>query len=76
MIEVGVHEAKSNLSRLLRAVAAGEEVVIRRGREPIAKLVPFTERRPRVLGEDAGRYEVPDNFDAPLTDQEIERFGA
>jgi prevent-host-death family protein len=76
MIDVGVHEAKSNLSRLLRAVAAGEEVVIRRGREPIAKLVPFTEQRPRVLGEDAGRYEVPDNFDAPLTDQEIERFGA
>jgi prevent-host-death family protein len=76
MIEVGVHEAKSNLSRLLRAVAAGEEVVIRRGREPIARLVPFTEQRPRVLGEDAGRYEVPDDFDAPLTDQELERFGA
>jgi prevent-host-death family protein len=76
MIEVGVHEAKTNLSRLLRAVAAGEEVVIRRGGEPIAKLVPFPERRARVLGEDTGRYVVPDDFDAPLTDADLERFGA
>jgi prevent-host-death family protein len=76
MIEVGVHEAKTNLSRLLRAVATGEEVVICRGREPIARLVPFIERRSRVLGEDVGRYVVPDDFDAPLTDDELERFGA
>jgi prevent-host-death family protein len=52
MIEVGVHEAKTNLSRLLRAVADGEEVVIRRGREPIARLVPVAEGRSRVLGEE------------------------
>jgi prevent-host-death family protein len=76
VIEVGVHEAKTNLSRLLRAVATGEEVVIRRGGERIARLVPFTERRARVLGEDVGRYEVPDDFDAPLSDEELERFGS
>jgi prevent-host-death family protein len=76
MIEVGVHEAKTNLSRLLRAVAAGEEVVIRRGREPIARLVPFIQRHARLLGEDVGRYAVPDDFDAPLAADEFERFGA
>jgi prevent-host-death family protein len=76
VIEVGVHEAKTNLSRLLRAVADGEEVVIRRGREPIARLVPVAEGRSRVLGEDVGRYDVPDDFDAPLVDDELERFGA
>ena len=38
-MEVTVQEAKTQLSRLLRRVEAGEEVVIRRGREPVAKLV-------------------------------------
>lgn len=76
MIEVGVHEAKSTLSRLLRAVEAGEDVVIRRGGLPVARLVPIPSRQPRQLGEDAGLYEVPDDFDAPLTDEELRAFGA
>lgn len=38
-MEVTVQEAKTHLSRLLRQVEAGEEVVIRRGREPVAMLV-------------------------------------
>lgn len=40
-----IHEAKANLSELLEAVAAGEEVVIARGKVPIARLVPFRQRR-------------------------------
>ena len=68
MADVGVHAAKTHLSRLLRQVAAGEEVVITRGGAPIAKLVPISETRPRRLGADEGRYEVPDDFDAPLPD--------
>jgi prevent-host-death family protein len=38
-MEVTVQEAKTHLSRLLRRVEAGEEIVIRRGREPVAMLV-------------------------------------
>ena len=75
MIEVGVHEAKTNLSKLLRRVAAGEEVIIRRGGEPIARIVPITPTRRRVLGEDAGIYEVSDDFDAPLPDDLLDAFG-
>lgn len=74
MVEVGVHEAKSTLSRLLLLVEAGEEVVILRGRDPVARLVPIAAPT-RLLGEDRGRYEVPDDFDAPLSDEELERFG-
>lgn len=74
MIEVGVHEAKSTLSKLLRLVAAGEEVVILRGREPVARLVPAASPSPRLLGEDRGRYHVPEDFDAPLSEEELERF--
>jgi prevent-host-death family protein len=76
MIEVGVHEAKTNLSRLLRYVAAGEEVVIQRRGEPIAKMVPIAPVLQRVLGEDAGVYQVPDDFDAPLPDELLQAFEA
>ena len=41
MTEVGVHEAKTNLSHLLRRVAEGEEIVVGRGKEQVARLVPM-----------------------------------
>lgn len=74
MIEVGVHEAKTTLSKLLRQVAAGEEVVISRGGRPVARLVAVDPTGQRVLGEDAGRYVVGDDFDRDLPDDLIELF--
>lgn len=67
MIEVNIHEAKTHLSRLLAKVAEGEEVVIARSGEPIARILPI-ERvgSKRVLGQDAGRVAIADDFDAPL----------
>lgn len=49
---VTVHEAKTHLSRLLARVRAGEEIVIARGKQPEAKLVPWTEKpkTPRQFG--------------------------
>ena len=47
-MEVGVHEAKTNLSKLLRRVAAGEEVVILRSGKPIARIVPIEPPKKRV----------------------------
>jgi prevent-host-death family protein len=71
---VGVHEAKTHLSRLLERVAAGEEIVItRRGRE-VARLVPSTRPDARRFGLDRGRLVVPDDFDAPLPDDVIAAF--
>ena len=63
---VGVHEAKTHLSRLLDRVAAGEEIEITRRGDVIARLVPPPRRRPRHLGVDAGRLRIADDFDAPL----------
>ncbi len=74
MTQVGIHEAKTHLSRLLRRVAAGEEVVIARAGRPIARLVPVRETRPRELGRDRGVFSVPDDFDQPLPDEILRAF--
>lgn len=74
MSEVTVHEAKTHLSRLLRRVAMGEEIVISRRGEPVARLVAVEKRAQRQLGIDEGRFEVPDDFDAPLPDDVLDTF--
>jgi prevent-host-death family protein len=74
MTHVGVHEAKTHLSELLRRVAGGEEVVITRGGRAVARLVPVVEPSTRELGRDQGRFEVPDDFNAPLPDEVLAAF--
>jgi prevent-host-death family protein len=73
MIEVGVHEAKTHLSQLLRRVALGEEVVIKRGDHPVARLVPMKPAR-RELGGARGQFTVPDDFNDPLPDEVLQSF--
>lgn len=60
---VNVHEAKSNLSELLRRVERGEEIVIARAGQPVARLVPFGEAEPRRPGLWAGEVWIADDFD-------------
>ena len=74
MVEVGVHEAKTHLSRLLRRVAAGEEIVITSGGWPTARLVPIGVAPAREFGFDHGLMQVPDDFDAPLPDDLADAF--
>jgi prevent-host-death family protein len=69
---VKVHEAKTNLSALLAAVEAGEEVVIARGDTPVARLVPFARTGRRELGFVS--YPVPDSFFEPLPDAELDAW--
>jgi prevent-host-death family protein len=71
---VGVHEAKTHLSRLLEDVAAGEEVVITRRGEEVASLVPVRRPSTRRLGIDRGRFVVPEDFDEPLPDEVLAAF--
>lgn len=72
MSVVGVHEAKTHLSALLARVEAGEEIVVARGSKPIAKIVPLETGAKRNLG--FLEYDVPDNFDDPLPDEELEAW--
>ena len=73
MHQVTVHEAKTHLSRLLRELAGGEEVVITRSGQPVARLVAIQESRP-VFGVDEGRFVVPDDFDEPLDEEMVRAF--
>ena len=70
-----VHEAKSNLSRLLQKTAAGEEVIIMRDGEPVAELIPYRERsRKRQLGFAAGEVEMAEGWERPMTGAESDAF--
>ena len=75
MEQVNIHQAKTQLSRLVERAEAGEEIIIARSGKPIAKLVPIgpTEER-RVLGRMKGQFRVPDDFDAPLPREVLDSF--
>jgi prevent-host-death family protein len=67
MIEVNIHEAKTHLSRLLAQVEAGEEVIIARNGDPVAKLVAIGKNsKKRVLGQYRGQVIIADDFDDPV----------
>lgn len=76
METVNIHEAKTNLSRLLSRVEHGEEIVISNRGIPIAKLIPFRTSLDRrsSLGQDRGKFVVPDDFNAPLPDELLAAF--
>jgi prevent-host-death family protein len=75
MRKVNIHEAKTHLSRLVEDVNAGEEIVLAKAGRPVARLVPVQGRRePRKLGLLAGRFTVPDDFDAPLPEELVAKF--
>lgn len=82
MKTVNTHQAKSQLSRLLKRVEAGEEVVLARAGKPVAKLVPVSARKRREPGlllklypehADALR-KLADLIDEPLPDEELKLY--
>ena len=64
METVNIHEAKTQLSRLLSRVELGEEIIISNRGVPVAKLVPLAppQSRRQSLGRDRGLFTVPDDF--------------
>jgi prevent-host-death family protein len=75
-----VHQAKTHFSRLLKEAEAGQEVVVMRGKKPVAKIVPIdppaAEKLPfRLIGAYRGRIHFDDSAFNPLTDQELHEYG-
>jgi len=66
-MEVNVHEAKTQFSRLLQRVAAGEEITIAKAGVPVARLIPVEPKsEPRKLGIYGDSILIADDFDAPM----------
>lgn len=65
-MKVNVHEAKTQLSRLLQRVAAGEEVTIARAGTPVARLVATGREGDFPLDLERGRVQIAEDFDEPL----------
>ncbi len=71
MVTVNIHEAKTNLSRLLVKVEAGEDVIIARSGTPVARLVRFQKQGKRQFGSMKGRVRLDDSFFDPLPEEEL-----
>ena len=64
MQTANIHYAKTYLSRLLKEVSQGEEIIIAKAGKPVAKIVPIKEQKnPRVPGALRGEIWVSDDFD-------------
>ena len=71
MAMVNVHEAKTNLSRLLAQVEAGEDVVIARNGKPVARLVGYERKGKRQPDTLRGLISIDDSFFDPLPEEEL-----
>jgi prevent-host-death family protein len=70
--QVNVHEAKTQLSKLLQRVMNGEQIIIAKSGKPVAILSPFVEApEQRTPGNDAGKVAISDDFDAPLSEFDL-----
>ena len=72
MTQFSVHDAKTNLSKLIAAALAGEEVVIARGNVPVVRLAPVTPRGSRRFGALKGKIAIDARFDEPLPQDEMD----
>jgi prevent-host-death family protein len=64
MDAISIHEAKTNFSRLIARAEAGEEIVVRRGPTPVAKIVAYrAPTTPRAPGSLKGQIVIAADFD-------------
>jgi antitoxin (DNA-binding transcriptional repressor) of toxin-antitoxin stability system len=75
MLRVTVDEIQRDPSKYLRQVEAGETFVILQADKAIAELRPISSsKQPRPFGLCAGEFTVPDDFDAPLSEDLLNAF--
>jgi prevent-host-death family protein len=75
MAQFSVHDAKTNLSRLIAEALAGGDVVIARGNVPAVRLVPVNPRGKRTFGALKGKIALDAGFNDPLPDDELAGWG-
>lgn len=73
-----VHQAKTHFSRLIKEAEAGQEVIVLRGKKPVAKIVPILgskSSRRELAGAYRGMVQYDDKAFAPLSDNELAELG-
>ncbi len=73
-MQVSVHEAKTQLSRLLDLIQDGEEVIIHRHGKPVARLAPVRQAGRSPFGAMRGEFQMKEGWERPLTDEEADAF--
>lgn len=74
-MSVNIHEAKTHFSKLLQRVLAGEEIIIARAGEPVARLIPYKiPLKERIPGTAKGQIWIAPDFNAPLPDDILDAF--
>jgi prevent-host-death family protein len=68
---VNMHEAKTNLSKLVEAAERGEDVLLARSGKVVARIVALQPTRTRQLGQWSGKVRMAEDFDAPLPEGEL-----
>ena len=71
---VNMHEAKTNLSKLVAAAATGDGFIIARAGKPLVKVEAIAPEKPRRLGFLAGQGTIPDDFDRMGAEEITEAF--
>lgn len=71
MPQFSVHDAKTNLSKLIAAALAGGDVVIARGKIPVVRLVPVAPLGKRCFGAFQGKIASDARFNEPLSEDEL-----
>lgn len=77
---MNLYEAKTQLSQLVERAAAGEEVIIAKAGKPMVKMVPVAEPQEKPKRRQSGQNllrvtYIADDFDAPMSDEELELWG-
>jgi len=73
--QVNIHEAKTHLSQILQEVEGGQEIIISRSGQPVARLVPATKKKHRRLpGSAKGKVHISPDFDDPLSPEMLKSF--
>jgi prevent-host-death family protein len=73
-VEVNIHEAKSNLSKLIERARSGDEVIIAKAGTPMVRLVPVERPTKRIFGSAKGQIIFKKGWNSPMTKRELDEF--
>ena len=74
MTSLSIYEVQNHFPAFLNRVEAGEEIILERSGEPIAKIVPLRKKGKRSLGKEKGKIWISDDFNDPLPEDLLSEF--